>query len=64
MFFASVGKEGGEGVDVFTYYLADRLGRTLGELDTMPNAEYLGWLSFHKVRQQQDELAMKRASHG
>lgn len=51
-------------MDAFSYFLADRLGRTLGELDDMPHAEYVGWVSYHKVRNQQDELAVKRASHG
>lgn len=67
MFFASIAKpnpDGGEAVSAFDYFLADRLGRTVEELGAMPHAEYLGWRSFHKVRQQQDELAMKRASHG
>lgn len=61
MFFASVGKEGGEDVDAFAYFLADQLGKTLGELDDMPHAEYTGWKSFHKVRRQQEELNAKRA---
>lgn len=64
MFFASVGAPGGEGVDVFSYFLADRLGKTLAELDDMPVAEYTAWLSFHRVRNQQEELNVKRASHG
>lgn len=67
MFYASVAKEnpdGGEEPDVFAYFLADRLGRTVAELDDMDHREYLGWQSFHKVRHQQDELAMKRASRG
>jgi hypothetical protein len=67
MFYASVGQEnpdGGAQVPVFDYYLADRLGRTVAELETMPHTEYLGWRSFHAVRHQQDELAMKRASRG
>lgn len=68
MFFASIAKpnpdENAQEVDVFAYFLADRLGRTVAELDEMSHAEFLGWQSFHKVRQQQDELAMKRASHG
>jgi hypothetical protein len=67
MFFASVAKpnpDGGEEPDVFAYFLADRLGRTLAELEEMPHAEYLGWQSYHKVRQQQDELAVLRATRG
>lgn len=61
MFFASVGKPGGEGIDVFAYFLADRLGKTLAELDDMPHAEYVGWQSFHRVRNQQEELGMLSA---
>lgn len=64
MFFASVGKEGGEGVDLFAYFLADKLGKTLAEIDEMPHAEYAGWKSFHKVKQQQEELQAKRARRG
>lgn len=67
MFFASVAKpnpDGGEPVDVFAYFLADRLGRTLDEIHAMPHAEYLGWTSYHKIREQRDELAAKRMSHG
>lgn len=65
MFFASVGKEGdGDRVDAFAYLLAEKLGKTLGELAEMPHAEYTGWKSFHKVRAQQEELNAKRARRG
>lgn len=64
MFFASVGKPGGEDVDTFAYFLADRLGKTLTELDDMPHAEYLGWRSFHLVKNQQEELNMLKARRG
>lgn len=62
MFLASVGQE--SGTDLFAMFLADRLGRTLGELDDMPHAEYLAWSSYHKVKQQQEQLSMKVAQHG
>lgn len=62
MFFASVGEE--SDVDIFSFYLADRLGKTLGELDDMPHDEYVRWSSYHKVKQQQEQLAVKAASHG
>lgn len=62
MFFASVGEE--SDVDLFSFYLADRLGKTLAELEQIPHAEYMAWSSFHKVKQQQEQLAMKAASHG
>lgn len=67
MFYASVGKEnpdGGERPDVFAYYLADRLGVTLATIRAMPADELLGWVSYHRVRSQQEELGMKRASRG
>lgn len=64
MFFASVGREEGRGTDPFLYFLADRLGKTVGELADMPAAEYARWKAFHQVRNQQEELAMKRASRG
>lgn len=62
MFFASVGRDEGGEVDVFTYYLAEHLGKTLTEIGDMPHAEYVGWKSYYKVKQQQEELASKRAS--
>lgn len=51
-------------MDIFAYFLADKLGKTLAEIDEMPHAEYCGWRSFHKVRNQQEELAAKRARRG
>lgn len=66
MFYASIDvedPEGSEPVPMFDYFLADRLGRTLAELGDMPHTEYVGWVSFHKVRQQQEELAFLRAKH-
>lgn len=57
MFMASVGEP--SAVDVFAFFLADRLGKTLGELDEMPAAEYVAWSSFHKVKAQQEQLAMR-----
>lgn len=61
MFFASVGEE--SDVEIFAFFLADRLGKTLAELDDMPHVEYVAWSSYHKVRQQQEQLAIKAASH-
>lgn len=62
MFLASVGQEAG--VDMFAFYLADRLGKTLGELDDMPASEYVAWSSYHKVMRQQEDLARKAAMRG
>lgn len=62
MFMASHGQ--GSDVDMFAFYLADRLGKTLAELDDMPGSEYLAWSSYHKVLRQQEELARKVALRG
>lgn len=62
MFLASVGGE--SDVDMFAFFLADRLGKTLGELDEMPASEYLSWSSYHKVMRQQEDLARKAALRG
>ena len=62
MFFASVGQP--SDVDLFAFFLADRLGKTLGELDDMPHSEYVAWSAYHKVKQQQEQLARKAAARG
>lgn len=63
MFYAAHGKpnpDGGEIPDVFAYFLADRLGLTVAAVDALSPEEYMGWVSYHKVRQQAEELASKR----
>lgn len=62
MFFASVGEE--SEIDFFEFYLAEKLGKTLRELDEMDYAEYAAWSSYYKVKAQQEELARKVARHG
>lgn len=62
MFLASHGQD--TDCDLFAMYLADRLGKTLGELDDMPASEYVAWSSYHKVKQAQEELAHKVAMRG
>lgn len=43
----------------FEFYLADRLGRTVAELRTMSNDEFLLWGMYHSRKAQRQELAMK-----
>lgn len=45
----------------FLFYLADRLGRTVGELSEMSHSEYVLWGRFHARRAQRRELAQKMA---
>lgn len=48
----------------FTYYLADRLGKTVAELErTMSNAEFVRWGVYHARKAQRAELAQKMAQH-
>lgn len=62
MFLASVGQD--SDVEVFRFFLAEKLGKTLDELDDMPCDEYTAWTSYFKVKQQQETLARKAASRG
>lgn len=34
-------------LDVFSYFLATQLGRSVGEIDAMPHAEYVNWKSYY-----------------
>lgn len=62
MFLSSVGQE--SDVDLFSFFLADRLKMSLAQIEDMSHSEYLAWSSFHKVKQQQEDLARKVAGHG
>ncbi|MDN5751376.1 MAG: hypothetical protein L0H64_23230 [Pseudonocardia sp.] len=51
----------------FSYYLAERLRMTVGEMqDRMGNDEFVAWGVYHGRRAQRQELAEKsaRAKHG
>jgi hypothetical protein len=37
-------------VDIFAWHLARELGKTIGEIEAMPYAEYLGWSSYFTAR--------------
>lgn len=62
MFLAAHGQP--SDAEVFTFFLCEKLGKTLGDLDAMPAAEYVGWVSYYKVKQQQEDLASKVAARG
>lgn len=52
----------GEG-DTFDYLLADRLHKTVAELEAIPNAEYETWRQYLNVRGVLDDLARRTAEH-
>ena len=45
----------------FEFYLADRLGMTIGQLRQMPNDEFMLWGMYHSRKAQRQELATKSA---
>jgi len=38
------------GVDVFPYQLAERLGKTIGEIEAMPNQELVNWMAYYTAK--------------
>lgn len=44
----------------FSYFLAERLHRTVAELDSMDNAEYVRWNIYYARKAQIEELAAQR----
>lgn len=46
----------------FDYYLSDRLRMTVSEMRrSMSGEEYQGWITYHKRKAQQEELARLKA---
>lgn len=43
-------------VDVFRFILAEKLGRTVAEIDEMSHAEYVGWIAFHEARNASENM--------
>lgn len=37
-------------VDVFQFFLAEKLGKTVGELQEMPASEYVQWAAYYKAK--------------
>lgn len=44
----------------FEFYLAQKLGRTVGELRQMSNQEFIGWQVFYGRKAQREELARRK----
>ena len=40
--------------DQFDFILAEKLGKTLGEIHQMPNAEYVGWRAWYRYERAMD----------
>ncbi len=37
-------------INMFSYYLAEKLGKTVGEVEDMPFVEYDRWRAFYTVK--------------
>jgi hypothetical protein len=43
-------------IDRFDFDLAESLGKTLGEVRSLPNSEVVQWRAFYRYRQAMSEL--------
>jgi hypothetical protein len=44
-------------LDPLDFLLAEGLGKTLGEIRALPNAEVVEWRAFYKYRSEMEKLA-------
>lgn len=44
----------------FSFFLAERLHKTIREVEAMPNAEYMDWSTYYGWKAQQQELANRK----
>lgn len=49
-------------IDVFSFFLAEKLGKTVGEIEEMPALEILHWQSYYKVKHVHEDLALRTAA--
>lgn len=49
-------------VDSFDFVLAEALGKTLGEVRSLPNREYVEWRAFYRYRNAMDDLSERTAA--
>jgi hypothetical protein len=47
--------------DEFAFFLAQKLGRTVEELDEMPNDEYVQWIVYYGRKAQRQDIETKKA---
>lgn len=43
-------------IDTFGFVLAEALGKTLGEVNALPNGEVVAWQAFFRVRRELEKL--------
>lgn len=63
MFFAmhsDAGPDGTEPVDAFLFFLAEKLGCGVWQLDDMPAVELVRWRSYYTVKHQQEQFAARK----
>lgn len=44
------GRDNDNGVNVFSYFLALQLHKSVAEVEAMPNLEYLGWHAYFTAK--------------
>lgn len=45
----------------FDHWLALKLGKTAGQIRALPNSEYLSWIAYFQLEQQDQQLAAIKA---
>ena len=48
----------------FLFFLAEKLGKSVGEISQLPALELVRWQAYYAARNQQEELAAKVAGRG
>lgn len=43
-------------IDALDFMLAEALGKTLGEIRSMPNSELVEWRAYYRVRAEMEKL--------
>lgn len=54
MFFALHGRD--SEINAFDFYLAEKLGKTIAEVHSIPNAEYVQWISYYTIRNEMQKV--------
>ena len=48
-------------IDLMEYILAEKLGKSLSEVRSMPNFDFVEWQAFYNYRHAMEDFEMKKA---